>query len=104
MSEGSDVWAGFAYRSVHWNYTYMVIIACLVIALICKAFIFYTENPKIQLITFIINTMCVSPVLLVLIQWYEDTLIVYNQMNVLVLQVFSLTDAWMFWILIMKIE
>jgi len=88
-------------RSVHWNYTYMAIIACLVAVLICKALIFYSENLKIQLTTFIINSLCVSPVLLVLIQWYEDMLILYKHLNVLTYQVFTLADVWLFWILIM---
>ena len=95
---------GYAFigdRSVHWNYTYLAIIACLVTVLICKALIFYTDNPKIQIATFIINSLCVSPLLLVLIQWYEDVLIIYNHLNILTLQVFTLADIWLFWILIM---
>ena len=101
VDEGEYYWAGLFHRSVHWNYTYMVIIACLVMVLICKALIFYSDNPKIQLITFVVNTLCVSPLLLVLIQWYEDTLIVYNRLNVLTVQIFTLVDVWLFWIFIM---
>ena len=87
-------------RSVHWNYMYMIVIACLVVVLICKGIVFYTDNVKIQFVIFILNSLSVSPVLLTMIQWYEDMLILYNRMPVLKYQAFTLSDIWLFWVLI----
>ena len=88
---------GYYEKSVHWNYMYMIIIASLVIVLICRAIVFYSDNVKIQFLVFVINSLLVSPVVLTLIQWYEDMLILYHQMPVLKFDAFTLGDIWMFW-------
>lgn len=92
---------GLYEKSVHWNYTYVVIIGCLALVLLCRGITFATENTKIQFAIFIINSLLLSPVMLIVIQWYEDMLILYHRMEVLKFQTFSLTDVWLFWVLIM---
>lgn len=88
-------------KSIHWNYSYMLLIACLILVLACRGIIFSCENTKIQFSVFILNSLLLSPELLIIIQWYEDLMILYKGMKVLKLQLFSLSDVWLFWILLM---
>lgn len=92
-----DTGSIFYDKSIHWNYTYLAFIACLVLVLMCRGIIFVCENTKIQFALFILNSLLLSPELLITIQWYEDLIILYNGMKDVYLQIFSLVDVLLFW-------
>lgn len=88
-------------KSLHYNYMTLAIVASFAVILLCRALIFYSENVKIHFIVFIINSLLVSPLVLTLIQWYEDMQILYHNMQVLKYDVFTLGDVTLCWVLIM---
>lgn len=88
-------------KSIHWNCLYIAFIVCLSIVLLCRGIIFACENVKVQFIIFLINCVLLSPELLIMMKWYEDAMILYKGLRVLKLQIFSLIDIWLFWILLM---
>lgn len=87
--------------SLHWNYLYFTICACVLIMIATKIIIFTCDNVKLHFLVFIVNCLIVTNVLLCVIQWYEDKLIMWNHLDVLKYDLFTLSDMWLFWLLMM---